>query len=143
MKTKLVSILAAFTLTLTGCATDGTTDLNTPTGSLPVPAGALNTALTAANILQQFNTGLTASLPTVTQVLNATHNSGDVGIAQNVVIGSNLISALVAAFANTVKASQASGASPSQTQAAANAVLAPSSVAAITANVVASTPSSN
>ena len=120
-----------------GCAsTADTTDVSTSTGTVAVPTTVLNTAYTAANVLQQFNTGLQASLPTVTQVLTATHNSGDVGIANDVAVGSSLITALVSAVANTVKAAQAAGASTTQTQAAVNATLAPANVATIAANVV-------
>jgi hypothetical protein len=138
MKYFLAYIFLAFCVT--GCATSGSTTLTTPTGSLAVPTATLNTGYTVANILQEFNTGLTASLPTVNQVLTATHNTGDAGIVNDVVVGTNLVSALVSAFTSTVKASQASGASAAQTQAAASAVLAPANVATIAANVVSTSP---
>ena len=136
-----ISVWAATPLLLTGCASSGsTTSVSTSTGTIAVPTTALNTAYTVANVLQQFNTGLQASLPTITQVATATHNTGDLGYVQDAAVASNLISSLVTAFTNTVKASAAAGATPAQTQAAVNAVLAPPAVAQTAANVVSTTP---
>lgn len=141
IKSLVLVLIPVAAMSLVGCAsTAGTTSLTTPTGSLAVPTKTLNTANTIANLLQNFNTGLTNALPTVSTVLTQTHNSGDVGIAQDVVVGTNLVTALVTAFNTTVQQAAAAGATPAQVQAAANATLAPTNVAAIAANVVAASP---
>lgn len=130
-KFKTVGLAACLlvSLSFTGCATDGqTTTVQTATGAVPVSTNLVNVGYEIANFLQQFNTGVSAAIPSVTTFLNQTHNSGD---AQTVQLYASLATLASSAVSTGLKA----GLPPKQNQAAVNTQLAPANVAAVAASV--------
>jgi hypothetical protein len=124
---------------LAGCATSSTTAVTTPTGTQTVSSQLVNAGYEIENFLQEFNTGLSATVPSAETFLDQTHNSGD---AQTLALYATLASEASNAAATALKA----GLPPQQVQASVSAALAPSNAAGAAANVAAtsvSTPSTN
>lgn len=124
----IFSISSAFT----GCATSS--------GTTTTTAAKIQSALsTAANVLQQFNTGLQTAAPTIDALLAATHNQGDAEAVNNVATQSAAFTPALQALLATVQAAISASQSPAAQQAAVNAALSPASVAAIVAPISAAT----
>ena len=144
----LAGVTALAVLGLTGCAatssgstgatSSGSTASTSGTSTLDqVGTDLLDAGYWAANLLQTKNDG-GATLATqlgdlATSVLTATHNSGDTQTA-------SLVTALVNKASAAVVTAQGLGATPTQQQAAVNAVLSPTSVQQTAQSVVATTP---
>ena len=145
----LAGAIALSVLGLTGCAATSTSSTATPSGNAAsttttssselsqVGTDLLDAGYWAANLLQTKNDGGTTLATQIgdlaTSVLTATDNSGDTQAAA-------LVTALVNKASAAVVTAQGLGATPTQQQAAVNAVLSPASVQQTAQSVVATTP---
>jgi hypothetical protein len=137
LKILLLVVTGASVGVLTGCApiaaATGTAGARQATAGSPATLSSALTTIgfTVANYLQTLNDGTT--IPQVDQVLTATHNSGDTAVV-------NLVTSLVGQMAAAIVAAHNAGATPTQTQASVNTVLAPAAVAQTAAHVTAAAP---
>jgi hypothetical protein len=134
---RLLFLFAAFGIPFfgSGCATTGTTTpVTTTTGTVAVPTQTVNIGYEIENYLQEFNTGVSAALPTVDSFLAATHNTKDATTV-------NMYASLASLAATVVQAGLAAGLPPQQVQAQVNAALVPTNAAAVAA--AATTPSTS
>lgn len=115
----------------------GTTTFSTTPASI---GQKVNKVLgTASNIAQQLNTGLQAGAPTASTILTMFHNQGDASVlssdAQTAGVENAAIQALLANEQSAITASTATGATPTQVQAAVSAALSPAAIAAVVAPI--------
>ena len=95
MKFKFLVLLAIATvLPLAGCGPHNSSEPSNSSAATASAATPTNFAYEAANFLQEFNTGLQTALPTVDDILTATHNPKD---AVYVNIASSLLNSVAAA----------------------------------------------
>ena len=134
--------LLAFCLTFTlaalvsGCAGTSSTTTGTTPAATPTTAQKIQAALlTTANVLQQSNTGLQKTAPTIEAVLTQTHNQGDAQAVNQVATESAAFTPALANLLNLVATAIAAAPTPAAQVAAVNTALSPASVAAIVAPI--------
>lgn len=130
---------AFFSIGTTGCASNGTLTPAAQTDASNVE----NALLTAANVLQQLNTGLQTAAPTVETLLTLTHNQGDAQSVNNIVATTAAATPALTTLLANVQTAIKAATTPASQIAAVNAATTPAAIAQIVAPIAAAAPSTS